>query len=41
LSERQLNPIIAARLPLEEAARAHALLEASAVCGKLVLLCNQ
>ena len=41
LSERKLNPIIAERIPLTEAMRAHELLEASAVCGKIVLICHE
>lgn len=41
LAERKLNPIIAERIPLVQAERAHQLLEASAVCGKLVLICNE
>ncbi|MFZ5826099.1 MAG: medium chain dehydrogenase/reductase family protein [Bacillota bacterium] len=40
LAERQIAPVVAERLPLREAARAHALLERSAVSGKLVLLPN-
>ncbi len=38
LSEQKLRPIVAQRLPLAEAARAHELLEQAEVCGKLVLL---
>ncbi len=34
----QIKPIIAARLPLDEAARAHALLESRQVIGKIVLV---
>jgi NADPH:quinone reductase-like Zn-dependent oxidoreductase len=41
LAERKLRPIIAERLPLSDAARAHRLLEDTAVSGKLVLLCSQ
>ena len=41
LSERKLNPIIAERIPLTEAMRAHELLEASAICGKIVLMCQE
>ncbi|MEB3336695.1 MAG: medium chain dehydrogenase/reductase family protein [Leptolyngbyaceae bacterium] len=40
LAQGQIQPIIADRLPLEEAARAHALLDQGAVSGKLVLMCN-
>jgi NADPH:quinone reductase-like Zn-dependent oxidoreductase len=41
LAERKIKPVIAERLPLEEAPRAHELIEASAVSGKIVLICNQ
>lgn len=41
LSEQKLNPIIAERIPLAEAMRAHELLEASAICGKIVLMCQE
>ncbi len=41
LSEQKLNPIITERIPLAEAMRAHELLEASAICGKLVLMCQE
>jgi NADPH:quinone reductase-like Zn-dependent oxidoreductase len=37
-AERRLRPIVAERLPLAEAARAHRMLEEGAVLGKLVLL---
>jgi NADPH:quinone reductase-like Zn-dependent oxidoreductase len=40
LRQGKLQPIIAARLPLEEAARAHELLGRGAVTGKIVLLCD-
>lgn len=40
LAERQIAPVVAERLPLHEAARAHDLLEKGAVSGKLVLLPN-
>ncbi len=40
LAEKKINPIVAERIPLAEAKRAHELLEGSAVCGKLVLICN-
>jgi NADPH2:quinone reductase len=40
LARGQIRPIIAERLPLAEAARAHQLIEASAVSGKLVLICQ-
>ncbi|OPA79364.1 alcohol dehydrogenase [Paenibacillus selenitireducens] len=38
LAEGQINPIIAARIPLREAARAHKLLETSQIAGKIVLI---
>lgn len=38
LSTRQIQPVIAARFLLKEAARAHAMLEAGQLSGKLVLL---
>jgi NADPH2:quinone reductase len=39
LAQGRIKPVIAARLTLAEAARAHQLLEASAVSGKIVLMC--
>ncbi len=41
LSERKIHPVIAARFPLREAARANELLEKAQVSGKLVLLCQE
>ena len=41
LGARQVQPVIAARLPLREAARANELLEKSQVSGKIVLLCQE
>lgn len=38
LEARRIHPVIAARLPLPEAARAHALLESGEIVGNLVLL---
>lgn len=38
LASRQIQPVIAAKLPLREAARANQLLEQSQVSGKIVLL---
>lgn len=38
LQRREIAPVIAARLPLREAARAHELLESSQVIGKIVLV---
>jgi NADPH:quinone reductase-like Zn-dependent oxidoreductase len=40
LRQGKIEPIIAERIPLEEAARAHELLGRGAVTGKIVLLCN-
>ena len=39
LSEGKIKPIIAARFPLQEIRRAHELLGAGGVTGKIVLLC--
>jgi NADPH2:quinone reductase len=41
LEEGKIKPVIAERLPLEEASRAHELIEASAASGKIVLIHNQ
>jgi NADPH:quinone reductase-like Zn-dependent oxidoreductase len=41
LAARQIQPVIAAKLPLREAARANQLLEQSQVSGKIVLLPQQ
>lgn len=41
LAERKLQPVIAARLPLREAAKANQWLEDSKVSGKIVLLCQR
>jgi NADPH:quinone reductase len=40
LKEGKIKPIIGARMPLNEAAQAHQLLEAGSVTGKIVLICN-
>ncbi|RUR72892.1 medium chain dehydrogenase/reductase family protein [Chlorogloeopsis fritschii PCC 9212] len=40
LVHKQIKPIIADRLPLAAAARAHELLDCSAISGQLVLLCS-
>jgi NADPH:quinone reductase-like Zn-dependent oxidoreductase len=40
LKHEKIKPIIAARMPLNEAARAHELLGAGSVTGKIVLICN-
>jgi NADPH:quinone reductase-like Zn-dependent oxidoreductase len=41
LKEEKITPVIAERIPLIEAARAHELIENKAVCGKIVLVCNE
>ena len=41
LAARQIQPVIAARMPLREAARANELLEKAKVSGKIVLLCQE
>jgi NADPH:quinone reductase-like Zn-dependent oxidoreductase len=38
LREGEIHPVVAERLPLSEARRAHELLESSAAKGKLVLV---
>lgn len=40
LARGQISPVIAERMPLAEAARAHQLIEASAISGKIVLICH-
>jgi NADPH2:quinone reductase len=40
LAQRKLQPVIAARLPLREAAQANQWIENSKVGGKIVLLCQ-
>ncbi len=40
LADGKIHPVVAERLPLDEAARAHQLLGQNAVQGKLVLMCN-
>jgi len=40
LARGQIRPVIAERMPLAEAARAHQLIEASAISGKIVLDCQ-
>lgn len=40
LAHQEIKPIISDRLPLSEAIRAHELLDKSAICGQLVLMCN-
>ncbi|HEY3365925.1 MAG TPA: medium chain dehydrogenase/reductase family protein [Symbiobacteriaceae bacterium] len=41
LAEKQIQPVIAERLPLAEAARAQELVSRAAVSGKVVLVCSQ
>jgi NADPH:quinone reductase-like Zn-dependent oxidoreductase len=41
LSQKKIHPVIAARFPLREAARANEMLEKAQVSGKLVLLCQE
>ncbi len=41
LMEGRIKPVIAARMPLSEAARAHGLIENAAVCGRIILVCNE
>src|SRR4051794_32802714 len=41
LQEKSIHPVVAERLPLREAARAHELLEQASVSGKIVLLCQE
>jgi len=40
LAEGKINPIIAERIPLAEASRAHELIEGGTTQGKLVLICD-
>jgi NADPH2:quinone reductase len=40
LAQGQIKPVIAERMPLREAARAHELIEQAAVAGKIVLICE-
>jgi NADPH:quinone reductase-like Zn-dependent oxidoreductase len=41
LAARQIQPVIAARMPLREAARANELFEKAQVSGNIVLLCQE
>jgi NADPH:quinone reductase-like Zn-dependent oxidoreductase len=41
LHEKSIHPVIAERLPLCSAARAHELLEKASVSGKIVLMCQE
>ena len=40
LKQHKIKPLVARRLPLVEARRAHELLGAGGVTGKIVLVCN-
>jgi NADPH:quinone reductase-like Zn-dependent oxidoreductase len=41
LHDKSISPVVAERLPLREAARAHELLERASVSGKIVLMCQE
>jgi NADPH:quinone reductase-like Zn-dependent oxidoreductase len=41
LQEKLIRPVVAERMPLREAARAHELLERASVSGKMVLMCQE
>jgi NADPH:quinone reductase-like Zn-dependent oxidoreductase len=41
LQEKSIAPVVAERLPLRDAGRAHELLERAAVIGKIVLMCQE
>jgi NADPH:quinone reductase-like Zn-dependent oxidoreductase len=41
LQEKCISPVIAARLPLRDVARAHELLEHASVSGKIALMCQE
>ena len=41
LQEKSISPVVAERLPLRDAARAHELLERASVSGKIVLMCQE
>jgi NADPH:quinone reductase-like Zn-dependent oxidoreductase len=41
LHAKSISPVVAERLPLRDAARAHELLENSSVSGKIVLMCQE
>ncbi len=40
LARGKIKPVVGERIPLVEAARAHALMETAAISGKIVLICN-
>jgi NADPH:quinone reductase-like Zn-dependent oxidoreductase len=41
LQEKSISPVVAERLPLRDAGRAHELLERASVSGKIVLMCQE
>jgi len=41
LQQKSIKPVIAERLPLRDASRAHELLERASVSGKIVLMCQE
>jgi NADPH:quinone reductase-like Zn-dependent oxidoreductase len=41
LHDKSIHPVVAERMPLRDAARAHELLERAAVSGKIVLMCQE
>ena len=41
LKEKVIRPVVAERLPLRDAARAHEMIEKASVSGKIVLMCQE
>jgi len=41
LQDKSIGPVVAERLPLRDASRAHELLESASVSGKVVLMCQE
>ncbi len=41
LEQKAIKPVVAERLPLSDAVRAHELLEKASVSGKIVLMCQE
>jgi NADPH:quinone reductase-like Zn-dependent oxidoreductase len=41
LAAKSIQPLVAARLPLAEASKAHQMLEHASVSGKIVLMCQE
>jgi NADPH:quinone reductase-like Zn-dependent oxidoreductase len=41
LQEKSIRPVVAERMPLRDAARAHELIEKASVSGKIVLMCQE